>query len=134
MGKTKKNFPPLLFRCCCWIRDKHLGSATLMMNRYRIQYCINTVDRKLKNKQKEFREKPQNLKKRFLEGVTERNQRRHFVPVNFSYYRPAGDALLGRQEAGIGLDTARHLCHLPGMAFHQLSYPFPPAVNILWVE
>ncbi len=70
----------------------------------------------------------------FLEGVTERNQRRLFVTVNFSYYRPAGDALLGGQEAGIGLDATRHLCHFPGMAFHQLSYPLPPAVNKLWAE
>ncbi len=70
----------------------------------------------------------------FLEGVTERNQRRHFVPVNFSYYGPAGDALLGRQEAGVGLDAARHLCHLPGMPLHQLSYPLPPAADKLGVE
>jgi hypothetical protein len=69
-----------------------------------------------------------------LEAVTEQNQRRHFFPVNFSYYRPAGDALFGRQEAGIGLDATRHLCHLPGMPFHQLSYPLPPAVNKLRVE
>jgi hypothetical protein len=69
-----------------------------------------------------------------LEAVTDRNQRRHFVTVNFSYYRPAGDALFGRQEAGIGLDAARHLCHLPGMPFHQLSYPLPPAANRLWLE